>query len=62
VAGHSFRRWAARHAFPIGVRRLAPGFQFALFMTQDFIAAAELPDVPAQELHARFFWYRKQAP
>jgi len=34
-------------------------FQFTLFMSMDFIAAAgELPGVPAKELHTRFFWYR----
>ncbi len=33
--------------------------QLTVFMSIDFVdAAAELPGVPAEELHRRFFWYR----
>jgi hypothetical protein len=33
--------------------------QLGIFMSIDFVdAAADLPAVPVEDLHARFFWYR----
>jgi hypothetical protein len=33
--------------------------QLAVFMNVDFMdATADLPELSAEELHARFFWYR----
>lgn len=33
--------------------------QLSVFMSIDYMDAMdELPDVPAEELHRRFFWYR----
>jgi hypothetical protein len=52
--------------YPCAIRRaqLLEDFRtapvpFALFMSVDFMnATADLPGVPPDELHARFFWFR----
>jgi hypothetical protein len=36
-----------------------PAVQLAVFMSRDYLeATTELPAVTAEDLHARFFWYR----
>jgi hypothetical protein len=37
--------------------------QLAVFMRRDYLEATiELPTIPAEDLHVRFFWYRYRQP
>ncbi len=52
--------------YPCAVRRAqlldefrGARIQLGIFMSIDFVdATTDLPGVPAEDLHARFFWYR----